>query len=155
MYEASLPIVYGFLHLRVAGDKLLAEDLTAETFAAAAQAFREGRPETVTISWLRTVARRRLIDHWRRQRVHRERSVGNISAFESDSDPDVADRHAVLEALGRLAGNQRTALVLQHVEGYGVREVAELIGRSEKATESLLSRARSAFRSAYLEVEHG
>jgi RNA polymerase sigma-70 factor (ECF subfamily) len=69
MYLTSLPIVYGFLSLRVGGNRALAEDLTADTFAAAIRHYRAGRSDEVTISWLRTVARRRLVDHWRRRAV--------------------------------------------------------------------------------------
>jgi RNA polymerase sigma-70 factor (ECF subfamily) len=51
--------------------------------------------------------------------------------------------------------DQRQALVLQHIEDYSVIEVAQLLGRTAKATESLLSRARAAFRDAFEETENG
>lgn len=40
MYCSALPAVYGFLSLRVGGNASVAEDLTAETFAAAVQKYR-------------------------------------------------------------------------------------------------------------------
>lgn len=69
MYEATLADVYGFLSLRVGGNRELAEDLTAGTYSAAVGLYASGRSDEVTISWLRTVARRRLVDHWRRRAV--------------------------------------------------------------------------------------
>lgn len=105
MYDTSLPVVYGFIAFRVGGNRALAEDLTAETFAAAVEKYRAGRADVVTTSWLRT-------------------------------------------------DDGRAALVLRHVEGYSVAEVARIVGRSDKATESLLGRAREAFRTAYSEVDH-
>ncbi len=154
MYASALPVVYGFISLRVGGNRSLAEDLTSEAFAAAVAEYRAGRPEVVTTSWLCTVAKRRLIDHWRRENVASKKIIplsGHGVVFDS---PEPGERDSVMNALSALAAEQRTALVLQHVEGCSVVEVAEIIGRTPKATESLLSRARSAFRTAYLEVDN-
>ncbi|MEM9036731.1 MAG: sigma-70 family RNA polymerase sigma factor [Actinomycetota bacterium] len=152
VYDRALPVVYGFLVVRTGGDRALAEDLTGETFAAAAAAFRDGRADQVTEAWLRTVAKRRLIDHWRHETVARRRVV-ELADRRIVEPPDVAEQHAVVDALGQLSEDQRRALVLRHMDGHSVSEVAELLGRTIKATESLLSRARVAFRGAYEEVE--
>ena len=69
MYRTAMPVVYGFVILRVGGDKAVAEDITAETFAAALKRFRAGQGNQVNKAWLRMVAKRRLIDYWRRQAV--------------------------------------------------------------------------------------
>ena len=44
---------------------------------------------------------------------------------------------------------QRAAIVLRYQDDLSVREVGRLIGRSEKAVESLLSRGRAALRQTY------
>lgn len=155
MYDEALPVVYGFISLRVGGDRALAEDLTAETFAAAVAEYRAGRPDVVTTSWLRTVAKRRLVDHWRHRDVVAKNVVALAGRPSGADEPAIAERDLVVRALGRLSDDERAALVLQHVEGYSVTEVAAIIGRTDKATESLLGRARSAFRTAYSEAPHG
>jgi RNA polymerase sigma-70 factor (ECF subfamily) len=154
MYAAALPVVYGFISLRVGGNRSLAEDLTSEAFAAAVVEYRAGRDDVVTTSWLCTVAKRRLIDHWRRESVA-ARKVTSLSerGFAGDASP-TGERDAVIQALAALAPEERAALVLQHVEGFSVAEIADIVGRTPKATESLLSRARSAFRRAYAEADH-
>ncbi len=152
MYQATLPVVYGFLSTRVGGNRALAEDLTAETYSAAVILFKAQRGNEVTISWLRTVARRRLIDHWRRNAVATGAAIKLVP-----SDPDPADdeiSETVAWALAALSESQRQALVLQHIEGYSVIEIAELLGRSPTAVQSLLARARVAFRVAYEEAEN-
>jgi RNA polymerase sigma-70 factor (ECF subfamily) len=53
--------VYGYLIARC-GDQAVAEDLTSETFLAAA---RQDAP--LSVAWLIGVARHKLVDHWRRQ----------------------------------------------------------------------------------------
>lgn len=151
MYETTLADVYGFLTLRVGGDRALAEDLTADTYAAAVHQYNAGRSGEVTISWLITVARRRLIDHWRKQSTA-ARNIVRLAPEPVADSSDWVDRDAVVAALSRLSEDQRAALVLRHVEGYGVSDVAELLGRTPKATESLLGRARTAFRTAFEEA---
>lgn len=151
MYTSTLPFVYGFVLLRLGGDKSLAEDITADTFTAALRQFQAGAGHEVDASWLRMVAKRRLVDHWRRKNVASRRLVvlgGGTSAHE---DPSVAERDRVIRALGRIRENYRSVLVMQHIEGYTIAEIARIIDRSEKATESLLTRARVAFRDAWNE----
>lgn len=152
MYEATLAEVYGFLSLRVGGDRALAEDLTADAYAAAVRHYNAGRSDEVTIAWLITVARRRLIDHWRK------RSTASNNVVRLAPEPVVDDsgwvqHDVVVTALSQLSHDERAALVLRYVEGYGVADVADLLGRTPKATESLLGRARSAFRTAFEEAD--
>ena len=54
----------------------------------------------------------------------------------------------VVEVLGLLPLDYRRALVARYADGQSVEEVARLLGRSYKATESVLSRAKEAFRLA-------
>ena len=159
LYSASLPSVYGFLLRR--SDRQTAEDLTQEVFVNLAQ--RAGRGEDLTLlttGWLVTVARSRLMDHFRAQR----RAERNLRLAWWAAEPEYREGFAVAEdelaaldarterALDSLAAPERCALVLHHLDGYSVDEVAEAIGRSYRATESLLARARRKFRAALEEV---
>jgi RNA polymerase sigma-70 factor (ECF subfamily) len=58
----------------------------------------------------------------------------------------------VQEAMMELPSRHREALVLKYVENRRVSEIAERLGHSEKAIESLLTRAREAFRTAFLRL---
>jgi RNA polymerase sigma-70 factor (ECF subfamily) len=147
-----LPQVYGYLLMRC-GSVAVAEDLTAETFVAAVAAVRRRQVQQVSLAWLVSVARHKLVDHWRR--VAREQR--GLSAVEQEQgtleDPweDVLDVDAAHAALSRLAVPQRLALTLRYLDGLSVPEVAEHLGRSVHATETLLVRARAALRRVYEE----
>lgn len=149
-YDRALPQVYGYLVTRV-GSAAVAEDLTSETFLAAVAAVQRGTlPDTPT-PWLVTVARNKLVDHWRRQARDERRLAAVADLTEADEDPwdvrlDIDHARAVL---GELALNHRIALTLRYLDGLSVPEVAEALGRTIHATESLLVRARSAFRRVY------
>jgi RNA polymerase sigma-70 factor (ECF subfamily) len=155
VYHRALPQVYGYLLPRCAS-VAVAEDITAETFLAAVDALERGTAPEPSVAWLIGVARHKLVDHWRRAgREDRNLLVAaGTSSGVDDPWPALIDSDAVHAVLTQLPAPQRTALVLRYLDGLSVAEVAEHLGRSLHATETLLVRARSALRRLYLQ-EHG
>jgi RNA polymerase sigma-70 factor, ECF subfamily len=151
-YRSTMPIVYRYLYRGTAGDVPLTEELTQATFEVAVRAFGQGHHEALEPAWLQTVARNRLIDHYRRARL--EKAKLTLIAGRRQLDVMLpggiapADAHAALEALG---SDHRLALMLRYLDDLSVADVARLLGRSVRATESLLARARNALRAAYEE----
>lgn len=151
-YEAVLPRVYRYVASRSGGDDDLAEEVTQHAFTEAirhADRF-DGRADVVT--WLCAIARNKLVDgHRRRQRdVRRGVVLVDRSSASTDGAWHSADTRILVEqALTQLPPDQRLAMLFRYLDGLTVGEVAALLGRSEKATESLLSRAREGFRRAY------
>jgi RNA polymerase sigma-70 factor (ECF subfamily) len=158
-YDVTLDRVYGYLHGRCGGDDALAEELTQQTFIQAVRSWKsfDGRSDSVT--WLCSIARNKLADHYRRldreQRRHLRLVVREIPVGDSTIDRSVDDHEAVLSALRTLPALYRAALVLRYVDGLSVREVASHLKKSEVATDSLTRRAKEQFRSAFLEASHG
>jgi len=151
LYDRALPQVYGYLRART-GSSSVAEDLTSETFLAAVAAINTGRVTELTAGWLVTVARNKLVDHWRRQ-AREERGLALVEtnyvvADELDLHFERARAHDVLAELG---AHHRAALTLRYLDGLAVPEVAQHLDRTVHATEALLVRARNAFRARYTE----
>jgi RNA polymerase sigma-70 factor, ECF subfamily len=153
LYDVALPQVYGYL-LRRCGDRDLAEELTSETFLAAADLARRPDPSPLDTGWLIGVARHKLADHWR-SRAREQRNMRVVA-----TDPTVAaatvdpwdarlDVLRARAALARLAPQHRSALTLRYVDDLPVQQVAGLLGRTVHATEALLVRARREFRAVY------
>jgi len=65
IYVQYLDPIYRFLYSRV-GNREDAEDLTSETFLKASRQLDVGRSQASIASWLFTVARTVLADHWRK-----------------------------------------------------------------------------------------
>ena len=150
LYETALPHVYGYLLSRC-GRVALAEDLTAETFLAAADAALRDDPPPLSVAWAVGVARHKLVDHWRRQ-ARDQRSLRAVAdhAPPADDPWDVRlDAVRARETLERLGPHHRAALTLRYLDDLPVPEVAALLDRTLHATEALLVRARAAFRRAY------
>lgn len=143
--------VHGLVLARC-GDAVVAEEITAQTFEAAAQQFARGRGDDVTGAWLTTVALRRLVDHWRRKGRQR-RLVERISFGGEDTIDDLGPRDEELEAaLGSLPTNQRSVIVLRYLDDWSVAEIAEGLDLTYRAVESLLARARRSLRTALEET---
>jgi len=153
LYDRALPQVYGYLRPRVP-DAAVAEDLTAETFLAAVRAVQDRTVRDLTVAWLITVARHKLVDHWRRTE-REERSLRAVADAESEIVDDGIDarfdRMRAHEVLQQLGAHHRAALTLRYLDGLSVPEVAGELRRTVHATEALLVRARHAFRIRYAE----
>ena len=148
LYDRAFQDVYSYVVSRLT-DRGEAEDVTQEVFVAGARHASGGG--AVDVAWLKTVARNKLVDHWR-ARAREDRKLA--LAYSVQPAPVVDGQQqfvaeSVAEVLAGLNPIYRAALVLRHVDGLSVPEVARLLDRTVEATEQVLSRARAAFRSAY------
>lgn len=149
-------MVYGYFTRRC-GDRAVAEDLTSDTFLAAMDAARRPAPPPMTVPWLIGVARHKLADHYRHRHARLSVPMAELPepADPADDWDAELDRIVAEAVLARLPEHHRTVLALRYLDDCSVAECAELIGRTVHATETLLVRARRAFRSLYPPPEGG
>lgn len=152
--SAYLDRLYRFVFFRVGGDQQTAEDLTQESLVAAFGALErfDGRAEVFT--WLCGIARHKVADHFRRlQRLGEIRSAFVAEPRDLIDPCDLVEREErrglVLAALRALPPRYQQALTLKYLDRLSGRELAGQLQLSEDAAESLLARARHAFRRAY------
>jgi RNA polymerase sigma factor (sigma-70 family) len=146
LYKRHVGDVYRYA-LAVMHDPTDAEDVTQTTFLNAYRAYvekgsRPEKPQNWLIAIAHNVCRQRF-----RQTARRPSEV----SFEDDIADTVADNEApsaedIRRALGRLAFNQRAALVMRELEGRSYAEIAEILEVSTSAVETLIFRARRALR---------
>src|SRR5215831_18027919 len=147
MYSRHVRDVYRYAAAML-DDASDAEDVTQTTFLNAYRSFNSGvRPERPR-SWLLAIAhnvcRQRFRQAQRRPyEVEFDERVGDGQATAEATTPSVED---LRRALGQLPANQRTALVMRELEGGSYAEIAEVLGISVSALETLLFRARQALR---------
>ena len=134
---------------RMTGDAQTAEDVVQNAFLRlwnSAERW-EGRSRFTT--WFYRVLHNLAVDELRRRRSGHE-ELDEALEDPAPAPPDVLERERrdarVRAALDRLPGRQRAALVLRHYEDCSQGEAAEILGISEGALESLLSRGRAALR---------
>jgi RNA polymerase sigma-70 factor (ECF subfamily) len=151
--------LFQFVHWRLGGDEHGVEDLVQDTFLVALQRIDgfDGRSSLHT--WLCGIAKNKIRDA-RRTRKPRslqdaiEEADPEIDAILSEVAREPLPEHVLERAetrelvgatLSSLPPEYAEALVQKYVEGRSVAEIAKRRGKGEKAIESLLTRARSAF----------
>lgn len=155
-FAAHFDRLYRFIYYRAAGDRQAAEDITQESLIAALNGLERFDGRSALYTWLCGIARHKIGDHFRRlQRLSELRDALSAEPATA-SDPYEQTEHAerrelVLASLQALPAHYQQALVLKYLDRVSGRELAAQLAISEDAAESLLARARSAFRRAYRE----
>jgi RNA polymerase sigma-70 factor (ECF subfamily) len=124
------------------GSRAEAEDLVQEAFARAWQNWGKISGFADPEAWVRTVAYRIRVSVWRktvnRLAAHRRHGV-------ADEVPCVStDYVAIVAALRRIPAEQRRAIVLHHLVGLSVEEIARETGTRPGTVKARLSRGRQA-----------
>jgi len=150
VYADTIDLLYGYVSRRCGGDRVLAEDVTQETWLRAVREWRlKGLPERPA-AWLTTVARNLLLNEFRRVVAL---PLDAISAEEvlAAADDGAASESAMLaavvnDALSRLPSKQRDLLEAFHYERHSVAQIADAFRLSGRAVEGRLRRARQNLR---------
>jgi RNA polymerase sigma-70 factor (ECF subfamily) len=125
------------------GDRAEAEDAVAEAYARAWQRWNTIANCDNPTGWVRTVAFRIAVSSWRRavNRRTAHRRFGQARSGPAEPSPDTV---AIVAALRRLPAAQRRAIVLHHVGGLTVSQIALETNASPSAVKARLSRGRRA-----------
>ena len=162
-FEGHFPGLYRFALARLNGDECAAEEAAQVTLCRALTKMHTYRGEATLFTWLCTFCRHEISAHYRRNRfaeVVLAEDVPEVrAALESlsaglQAGPDhalesVEQSRLVQLVLDRLPPHYGNALEWKYIDELSVAEIAGRLGLSPKAAESLLTRAREAFREGY------
>ncbi len=134
--------------LRMGTPRQEIDDVCNEVFYKVFRSLNRYRPTHAMSTWLYRITVNAALD---RRRAHRhDAQMDEIPTTLTDDGPsphqlaDDRQRCAILhEALGRLPEHYRAPLVLAHVEGLAVEEVARILNLPEGTIKSRLFRARA------------
>ncbi len=170
LFEDYFDGLYRFALTRLDFDETLAQEVVQATMLKAIEKLDTYRGEAALFSWLCSVCRREITAHFRR----RKRAPAEVELIENT--PEI---RAVLDALAAGAAGPEDALhrkevtrlvhlTLDHLpprygralewkyfDGLSVKEIAARLGTSPKAAESVMSRAREAFRAGFGALARG
>jgi RNA polymerase sigma-70 factor (ECF subfamily) len=163
-FTEFFPRVYRFVLPRVNGDVDAAKEVVQATLVKAMRNLEGFRGDAALFSWACQIARHQIADYLRARKRYTDRIVpiddspdlvaalDSIAAPESDEPAHRynADetRRLVQSVLDRLPNRYGDVLEWKYVEGRSVEEIGQLLGVSVIAAQSLLARARTAFREA-------
>jgi RNA polymerase sigma-70 factor, ECF subfamily len=130
------------------------EDLVQEFFLAAWRSLGNFRGEASLHQWLRGIARHKVEDYYRKRlrepevRVEIEEALPELTViprYEEQLDR-ASNLQKTYRVLARLPETYGLVLLWRYLEQRSAREMAQRTGKSEKAIERLLARAREHFR---------
>ncbi len=151
LFRAEYSTVYRYFYYRT-GSRTMSEDLTQETFVRAYRAFARFDPSRASsATWLLTIARRLFVDEWRRtsQHVYAETEVPESVAGEESPEAELCRREtnaALYRAMAMLSERERHLIALKYAAGLRNREIARILGKSERHTAVLLCRTLAKLR---------
>jgi RNA polymerase sigma-70 factor, ECF subfamily len=140
-YTGSVSRLLGQLYL-VVGDLHEAEEVVQEAFARASVRWSWLRDYNAPEAWVRRVALNLAADRARKLR-RQTRAILRMRPLPEVSEVSV-ETLALVEALGSLPVRQRQAIVLHHLVGLPVEEVAQTLRVPAGTVKSLLARGRRA-----------
>ena len=130
VYDAHGSLVYAICR-KALGDTNGAE-VTQDVFVSAWKAKHQFDPSRGSLSaWLVGIAKRRIVDHVRRERRHSDRRAEAIEDLPAAREADVervADRVALGHALSELPDRPREVIELAYVQGLTHQEIATHTG---------------------------
>jgi RNA polymerase sigma-70 factor, ECF subfamily len=166
-FAEYFPRIYRFARVRVGGDDEAAEEVAQTTLIRALAKMGTYRGEAALFTWLCAFSRHE-ISAWfeRAGKVPRvsladdsaeTRAVLDAIAALSRDDPEQEYQRRELSrlvhsTLDHLPGKYSDALVWKYLEGRPVEEIGRRLGLGYKGAESLLTRARQAFREAFAPI---
>jgi RNA polymerase sigma-70 factor (ECF subfamily) len=166
-FREYFPRLYRFILSRVDNNPELAEEIVQRTMCIVVRKMGSYRGEALLFTWLCQICRNETRAVYRKHRLELQEDIpiedhpavqaALESVMSDDHRPESARRreeisHFVSVTLEHLPTNYATALEMKYIQGNSVAEIAAKLEVGEKAAESLLSRARAAFKERFRSI---
>jgi RNA polymerase sigma-70 factor (ECF subfamily) len=163
-FDASYPLLYRFALVRLGFDRDAAGDVAQAAICKAIVKLRTFLGEAALLTWLCTFCRHELYAFHRRNPARVEGELAEddpeiraaLESLRASTSQDVEawldhDKAAsiVQRVLDHLPPHYADALEWKYIDEISVQEIGVRLGLGPKAAESLLTRARRAFRDAF------
>lgn len=137
------------------GSETDAEEISQETFVNCLRHLPLFRGDSSLWTWMQSIARHEISDYFRKR--YAKKAIHALPLSELLEDAQIADAHETAErvkqAIHSLKTEWQELLQLKYIDGKSLKEIAAELGRTIKAVEAELYRARQAFKEAYLALD--
>lgn len=132
-----------------------AEDLAQETMVNCLRQMHLFRGEASLKTWMMTILRHEIADYYRKKYAKKAIKTLPLSDFllkhEIQKTSEV--EHKVKIVLEKMLDRRKRLLLMKYVDGLSVKEIAQRVGKTFKAVESDLYRARESFKELYVSID--
>jgi len=167
LFKAYFDRLYSLVFNQVGRNQEVAEDIIQETFLSALNSARRFRGQSKPYTWLCSIAHHKVVDFYRRQQKESRRKVDDVEIEALAERADLVappserlleseeTRQCVMQAMGSLPPEYRQVLLYKYVEELSVAEISNVMKRSAKSIEGLLTRGRRALHDALGQLDEG
>ena len=163
-FREYFPRLFRFTLSRVDADADLAEEIVQRTMCRVVQKMDSYRGEALLFTWLCMICRNETSSLFRQKGMQQSKTVflqdhpavrAALESISVESDTPESERNEqelarfVRLTLEYLPAKYATALELKYIRGCSVDEIGEELQITSKAAESLLTRARNAFKEGF------
>jgi RNA polymerase sigma-70 factor (ECF subfamily) len=152
LYEIHFERVYAYVWRRV-GHREAAEDITSEVFHhALANLPRFEWRGAPFGAWLMRIASNAIADRWRRGSREQTDALANDPASAEPSPEEIEIRAQLFRLVRELPVEQRKVVQMRFAEEKSIREIAQVLGRTEGAVKQLQFRGIQTLREEVAKV---
>ena len=140
-YKAVLQYTYFLV-----GKRELAEDLTQDTFVKALKSTKKIETVEGQRAWLYKIARNTVYDYVKRKKIVQFITLGKKEYRAAEYyEPEVwvetdEQNYELYKALGQLTLDYRQAILLRKIEGFSIKETAQILGWNESKVKNATER---------------
>jgi RNA polymerase sigma-70 factor (ECF subfamily) len=163
-FATYFPRIYRFALPRLARDVEATKEVVQASLTKAVRSLASYRSDAALFTWLCQICRYQIVDYLRANKRHSDRIVliedhpelrAALESLEAPAEDqplqrlDRAQTRALVQAvLDRLPARYGDVLEWKYIDGRSVDEIGDLLGVGGIAAQSILARARTAFREA-------
>jgi len=164
-FDEYFPRLYRFAYERLPGNQDVTEEIVQNTLSKTLLNLNKYRGESTLFTWICSICKNEIYDFLKKQSKYEQTIVlkGDVSDIEISAQatqataperPDETYQHhqntrLIHKVLDQLPTNYGNVIEWKYIEGLSVKQMAQRLSLSQAATQSILFRARRAFRDCY------
>jgi len=159
LYLKYSDLLFAYILHHVGNDKDAASDIWQETWIVFVEKINDFQCRSTVFTWLSAIAKNKISDYYRSIKKQELLQGSSKLNFDIDTEEldvgliDVETQADVITILANLTDEYRYLLEAKYIGNKSIGEIARETGKSYKATESMLTRAREAFRKEFKHIK--
>jgi RNA polymerase sigma-70 factor (ECF subfamily) len=160
LYLKYSDLLFAYILHNLNNNRGNAMDIWQDTWCVAVEKIDDFQFRSSFFTWLCSIAKNKISDYYRKTKRQAEIVSTEKLQFDIDNDDievdqiDVETQSNVVLALANLNNDYNYLLTAKYIDNKSTDEIATALGKSYKATESMLTRAREAFRKKFKQINH-